>query len=419
MKKKRSGAVDVLVQTAIYIYLINAICKYFLPNLFTKILPIVAVVLAALRYPTPLKLKVSTMDKLFLLFASVWFVGCIYSPAMTKGLGYVFSFALALLLSIYTCKKNIPESNIMRLLSGASLIMAIFVIIQPIAPDFVSGINHLFSYQSNEYAIMQAWTRNGWYSGLFPDRAPAAFFCCVLIGTGLYYIYFNYGKSGSLFKRFWGIVFSLTGTYGIMMTAKRGLLVGAGIAAFISFIVYKKANKEPIWKICLAAGEIVVVIWIAFSNMPATQIMMKRFVDNENPLTYRAVIYSNIFERFWSSPLVGTGTASAYSLLGIGGHNIYLTVLMENGMLGFMLLIVALVYSLGHTVLIAMRFGRYSYDNTIPFLLFSIYIQVFFLVYGMSGNPLYDNYILYFYIFSVLIAKNAEHNLAIAIEREE
>lgn len=78
------------------------------------------------------------------------------------------------------------------------------------------------------------------------------------------------------------------------------MLIGAGIAAFVTFIVYKKANKAPIWRICLAAIVVVFVIWIVFSNMEVTQVMVARFVDNDNPLTYRDVIYGNIFEKFWS-----------------------------------------------------------------------------------------------------------------------
>ena len=307
-------------------------------------------------------------------------------------------------------QKNVDEKKVMRLLAVSCTVLAFFILVQPVAPELVSRVNRLFSYSSSEYALMNAWTRNGWYTGLFPDRAPAAFFCSVLIGVGLYYLYCNYKTTGSIFQRFFGIVFALIGAYGVLLTVKRGLLIGAGIAAFVSFIVYKKANKAPIWRICLAAILAIFIIWIIFSNMEVTQVMIARFVDNDNPLTYRDVIYGNIFEKFWSSPLFGTGTASAFSLLGIGGHNIYLTVLMENGILGFIVFISVLGYSFFSTVQLILKFGAYEYHQRIPFLLFSLYIQVFFLVYGMSGNPLYDNYILYFYLFSIFIVKNSEYH---------
>ena len=409
-EKRYYGYVDTLVQVAVYIFLINALCKYFLPNSLTKIIPIFAVLLAGIRTPSPFILPIRRIDKPILVFLIVWFFGCIYSPAMSKGLGYVFSFALAFLFGIYVSQKNVDEKKLMRFLAIACTVLTSFILIQPIAPELVSSVNRLFSYSSSEYALMSAWTRNGWYTGLFPDRAPAAFFCSILIGVGLYYLYCNYKTAGSTFQRFFGIIFALVGAYGILLTVKRGLLVGAGVAAFVTFVVYKKANKAPIWRICLAALILVLSLWLVLSNIPVAQNMMARFLDNDNPLTYRDVIYTNIFSKFWSSPLFGTGTASAFSLLGIGGHNIYLTVLMENGIIGFILFICFLGYSFFNTVRLALRFGSYEYNQGIPFLLFSLYIQVFFLVYGMSGNPLYDNYILYFYLFSIFIVKNSEYH---------
>lgn len=409
-EKRYYGYADTLVQVAVYIFLINALCKYFLPNSLTKILPIFAVLLASVRTPSPFILPIRRIDKPILVFLVIWFLGCFYSPAMSKGLGYVFSFALAFLFGVYVSQKNVDEKKVMRLLAVSCTVFAFFILVQPVAPELVSRVNRLFSYSSSEYALMNAWTRNGWYTGLFPDRAPAAFFCSVLIGVGLYYLYCNYKTTGSIFQRFFGTVFALIGAYGVLLTVKRGLLIGAGIAVFVSFIVYKKANKAPIWRICLAAILAIFIIWIIFSNMEVTQVMIARFVDNDNPLTYRDVIYGNIFEKFWSSPLFGTGTASAFSLLGIGGHNIYLTVLMENGILGFIVFISVLGYSFFSTVQLILKFGAYEYHQRIPFLLFSLYIQVFFLVYGMSGNPLYDNYILYFYLFSIFIVKNSEYH---------
>ena len=408
-ERKYIGRSDTMVQIAVYVFLINSLCKYFLPNSLTKVLPIFAVLLAGIRTPSPFVLPVRKIDKPILAFLCIWFFGCLYSPAMTKGLGYVFSFAIALLFGIYVSRKNVDEKKIMRFLALACTAMAVFILIQPIAPDLVSKINRMFSYGSSEYTAMNAWTRNGWYTGLFPDRAPAAFFCSILIGVGLYYLYCNYRTVGNKFQRFFGIIFVFIGAYGVLLTVKRGLLVGAGIAAFVTFVVYKKANKAPIWRICLAAIVVIFVIWIVFSNMEVSQVMIARFVDNDNPLTYCDVIYGNIFEKFWSSPLIGTGTASAFSLLGIGGHNIYLTVLMENGVLGFVAFISALGYAFFSTVQLVLRFGSCKYQQGIPFLLFSLYIQSFFLVYGMSGNPLYDNYILYFYLFAIFIVKNSEY----------
>lgn len=397
-----------IAQIAVTAYLVNALCKYFLPGIATKSLPILAVGLIWISSSNPLKLKIIKLDKPFVVFLCIWFLGCFYSTSITKGLGYVSSFGVALLFGIYVSYREIDEIRIMKLLSIGCFIMDGFLILQPLAPEIVDQVTKLFSYNASEYSVMKAWTRNGWYSGLFPDRAPAAFYCCVLVGTGLYYIYKNYKKNGTYMAKFLGIVILIMGVYGILLTAKRGLLLGTLIAAFITYMVYKKANREPVWKICVTVGIIGIVAWLIFSNMEATQIMLMRFFDNDNMMTGRSDIYSHMYRYIWSSPIIGNGTASAFNLLGIGGHNIYLTVFMETGIIGFIIFVVALMYSLCRTIAIALKMGRLNSEYYLPFLMFSLFMQVFFLIYGMSGNPLYDNYILYFYLFAILIVKYSD-----------
>ena len=404
--------VNSMSQLAVMIYLINALCKYFLPGVATKTLPVLAVGFALIGSSSPLKIKVTRVDKLFVIFLFVWFLGCFYSTSVTKGLGYVFSFGVALIFGIYASYQEIDESKIMKLLAVGCFIMECFLLLQPLTPEIVEQVTKLFSYNASDYVVMKAWTRNGWYSGLFPDRAPAAFYCSVLVGIGLYYVYKNYKRKDTFFARFIGIAIVIIGIYGILLTAKRGLLLGTLIAAFITYMTYKKVNREPIWKICVTVGIICVVTWLVFSNMEATQIMLMRFFDNDNMMTGRGDIYSNIYKYIWSSPIIGTGTASAFSLLGIGGHNIYLTVLMENGIIGFTFFFLALVYSLCKTIALASEMGRLNRKERLPFLMFSLFIQVFFLIYGMSGNPLYDNYILYFYLFAILIVKYSDFQLS-------
>lgn len=406
--KKRDETKVNLSQIAIYIYLINAICKYFLPNFLTKIFPVFALMFLIFTASKPLKIKLLKIDKPFVIFGVLWFLGCLYSPDITKGLGYVLSFVVAFLVSVYSSKRQINDTGVMKLITIMCFVLTAFIIIQPIEPTIVSDINHIFNYKVEEYSLMQAWTRNGWYSGLFPDRAPAAFFAVLLLGSGLYYLYFNKKNSGSFVSRFFGFGIAIIGVYGILMTAKRGLLVGAFIAAFVSYIVYRKANHTPVIKICIASIIVVSFSLVLFSQLSVTENMLIRFIDNDNLFTNRLDIYAIIFKKFGSSPFIGTGTASAFSLLGIGGHNIYLTVLMENGIIGFIAFVSAIVYSIGCSISLAMKIGKSGLYKELPFLLFALYIQIFFMIYGMSGNPLYDNYILYFYIFTLMICKNIE-----------
>lgn len=400
-----------LCQVSIYIYLINALCKYFFPSSITKILPIFSVVLLLISLSGKLKINFCFLDIPFIVFLIVWFVGCIYSPSMLKGFGYVFSFFIGLFLSLLISKHEINEDKIFYLVSIICIIFSAFIILQPLLPDFVINIAKIFKYDGDSYLLMVAWMRNGWYSGLFPDRAPAAFFCSLLIGCGLYFLYQIENLSTNKYRFIFSLFSIFIGIYGIMLTAKRGLLIGVAVSSLFTYIIYKKAKKQSILKICLSVGLLIVIIGIIVLNLDVSQIMIERFLDNDNVMTYRDVIYENIFHCFWQNPIFGTGTASAFKLLGIGGHNIYLTVLMENGIVGIISFMFMCLITLVFTIKSILRYG-YEIDNKTPsILLFSLYMQLFFLIYGMSGNPLYDNYILYFYLFSFLLLKNKRLNI--------
>lgn len=73
-EKRYYGKADTLVQIAVYVFLINALCKYFLPNSLTKILPIFAVLLAGVRTASPFVLPIKKIDKPILVFCLFGFL---------------------------------------------------------------------------------------------------------------------------------------------------------------------------------------------------------------------------------------------------------------------------------------------------------------------------------------------------------
>ena len=143
------------------------------------------------------------------------------------------------------------------------------------------------------------------------------------------------------------------------------------------------------------------LIFIAGQKIEIIANLLERFKDNDNLLTGRNVIYSNMLEQIGKNLILGSGTSSAGSILGVGGHNIYLTVLMENGIIGIIIFCAVIIGEYVSTVNNLSLMLKYEkYDSTISF---SLYIQTVFLIYGMSGNPLYDNYILCFYMFAIYL----------------
>ncbi|MGN1456641.1 MAG: O-antigen ligase family protein [Acutalibacteraceae bacterium] len=406
--KKRSAA-SVLFKLAIFLFLLNAVCKYFFPSSLTKVLPIMALACAIISYNNKIHISIKNIDILFICFGIVWFIGCIYSTSFQKGFGFVLSFFLSLLFSMIICTRKLDTEKIVLFLAFVCSVFSVLVIIQPIVPNLIHTIVSYLPYTYAQIAEMNYWsTRLGMYSGIFPDRAAAAFFSSILIGCGLYFLYKQQNDFISKFEKIRGVLFIVIGSLSLLMTAKRGHLVAAAFAGIMTYIVYKKAKHKSVLKIVLATVILVTLGLLIISNIDAAQVMLERFNNNDNFYTNRLDIYDNIYKEISENPILGTGTASAVDVLGIGGHNIYLTVFMENGIFGFLLIILCVSGSIYYTLrMIYMQSQNHDYDY-LPNLLFALFIQIFFMVYGFTGNPLYDNYIFYIYIFSLGLVKNCE-----------
>ena len=87
-------------------------------------------------------------------------------------------------------------------------------------------------------------------------------------------------------------------------------------------------------------------------------------------------------------------------------HNIYLQSLCEMGIICFVFLMIALAAFLIKTYkLITAENKKQEGDPVIKMLLlFSLAYQIFFLIYGLTGNPLYDHNYIILYMFACAIS---------------
>ena len=120
----------------------------------------------------------------------------------------------------------------------------------------------------------------------------------------------------------------------------------------------------------------------------------------------RADLNNQMLSIFKDHPMFGIGPFCTSFYAGeYLGHNIYLTTLSENGILGFLCLVVLLFLNLKDT------YCRFKDGDTSIYMYISIYIQIFFIIYGLTGNPLYGPQFLITYI---LFAINENRNLDVS-----
>lgn len=129
----------------------------------------------------------------------------------------------------------------------------------------------------------------------------------------------------------------------------------------------------------------------------------------------RDQLWARAIEQWTSSPLIGVGWGG-YSLTwsdggtivtSVAAHNVLLNLLAETGVVGTCIFVCAYLMVLHRSCQSLRQFRRKSFgldEDLTPYILVALSIQLFFGLYGLVGNPLYDPPTVMAYFVSVAIA---------------
>lgn len=206
----------------------------------------------------------------------------------------------------------------------------------------------------------------------------------------------------------------------LLLTGKRAH-IGFTVLALFSILYFYYSNNER-KRITRLMGVLIVGTFVAvalFTLVPSLAVVLERFQiasQMDDPTLGRSGMVQIAMLLFLSNPIQGIGWGNAQSLVFVNTniHNVYAQLLAETGIVGFTVFvgwfIIILVFTLRKIV--AIRKGRIAaVPNELFHLCFSGCFQVFFLVYCMTGNPLYDRmmYIPYFIACSITLYYNRVH----------
>ena len=239
----------------------------------------------------------------------------------------------------------------------------------------------------------------------------------IAMGTGIAFIYFIWGEETNKIKYLLGVVIRLVG---LLFTGKRSpaLLLIVSVALIYIFIEKKDINKKLIRFLLVGIGG-VISLFVGAMFLPQLQVLIGRLFDSEDWSTLggRTELYDLAIEMFNKHPIIGIGW-NAYKLESektIGrvysrqyarmqAHNIYLQLLSEIGIVGAAVIIFLFLYPIIRTFRETRKYGLdgFTGNNTsrIKELLAALFLVIFFLLYGMTGNPLYDAYIYFIAMIS-------------------
>lgn len=317
-----------------------------------------------------------------------------------------------MLWAIGSSKIDYAEKFPELLIKATGLISAVFTIY--FAYD--KGAYAIYArsiYPADAATLIQS-NLNGNIAGLYNHYSKNGM--VLSIAVGILFVSFLYSNTLKDKKR--NILILLLCSAALLFSGKRGPVIFTIIAALICYSLYLGKNfsiNKIVKIISLIVGA--VAAFIILSNfIPQLSRFLQRFEEAEaagSVMMGRDIYYEYAIGMFLSNPLLGHGWYSFSAAFEQNAHNVYLQLLAETGIVGFMIFVAAFIYFIYVAVQEYRRAQACENSFAMGQLLKSVFVIIFFILYGFTGNPLYDSLMLCPFFMAICILRYYHENYEI------
>lgn len=376
-------------------------CAHFNYPFSQTLLLYIGVLFAAVLLLSGLKVPISKTVNVYIIILLITAMGCIYTnDAILARRQFTFFAIYGIILWLAVKNERFVEIS-RKLMYIFSLIGMVTVYIQFFIPGpFNILTQKLFRAKTYEN-ILWSYNVDGSFTGLTPSVSMASFSMAIIFFISAdkvikYFFRINDEiENGPKHVDYLALVLMILSVLGIVLTNKRGIFLAVVLAFVLSSILdknisIKKLSNTRFLVLCFLVLIVAIVGFFLLSGNEQIVHFIARFQDNSKGLlTGRGEYYSRAIADFSNGSIfttfLGKGTAAAYAINSTGIHNVYLQILYDHGVLGLIVYLCFFIGNLGYAIK-----NRYYY---------SMSLQIVFLAYCMSGNPLYD----YFFFIPYLI----------------
>lgn len=163
----------------------------------------------------------------------------------------------------------------------------------------------------------------------------------------------------------------------------------------------------------------VLLVQLLSESVPEVAYLLSRFetVGEDTASLERLAMWNLAIEKFKDAPIFGNGFWSFRTFFEqnlaqiwhandrfqqLDAHNVYFQVLCETGILGLVIYLLAVGNLLKRTIMLVGKIELFDSVELRFGAMFSLCIQIFYLLYSMSGNCLYD-IVFYFYALAAMM----------------
>lgn len=305
--------------------------------------------------------------------------------------------------------------------AGINVFFTIFFFIMP----------QLYTFVINAYGTIPAGTsvgKAGYRAGITDHYSQNGIYISIfliLIVSELLACYFTKEKD----QKKQGIFFicCCITLFSLLLTGKRGVLVFSVIAVVFTYLISSKRKVTNAIKIAVGILIALGILQIMSEFVPEIGFVFERFqsVGDDGSTAERLAMWGLAINKFAKNPFFGNGFWSFRSFYHenlaqifhynderfqyLNAHNVYLQVLCETGVLGEIIYLSAITLTLRQTIKIVRECEQIN-AGLKSAALFSLSMQIFYVIYSFTGNCLYDVVFL-FYIFALSVTLCLDKNM--------
>ena len=339
---------------------------------------------------------------LFFLITSIYFV-----IVFTSNFGMKYMLFYGLCFSLFLLSGTASNSSSIKYFYYLAIVFAIGSLINLLLPGIYKSVILPNFSGSNQYQRLTRWINSSYYTIIPGFTNQTSFNACHFVyGIGYIVSQMLTQKKTDGKDKVALALFIIC----LVLTNKRAHFLFTAISLVFCYF-FVSNNQKKILRIVqivigIAVFLVVINILLNYINVGVFRKINLTLADleNEDDITSgRTQLYSIAIDYFLKNPIFGIGWEK-YRLIpelssSINTHNIYLEILCETGIVGAVLFFSFFMFSL----VTAIKNCKQALNANEKYIsCFCLYMQVFFLLYGLTGNPLYDPpyYIPYFFICS-------------------
>ncbi len=282
--------------------------------------------------------------------------------------------------------------------------------------------NHIVPLYPDNASRLTKWYLEGCNAGITSHYSTNGMFLAIGTMIGVSGLIANWDTPKR--KRF--LLYSILCGSALLLTGKRGPLLFSVAAIYIMYYFYL-SNKPKnrflnFFGITILLFLMVFVLVNVFDQLQVGLLRLLEDSESGDVTNGRLVFWGVALNLFRQRPLLGIGWANYRTIMqsftgynrAAHVHNIYIQLLCETGLVGTAFFLAFFFSALKRTIknFIRIRKEQDSISSMFQSMIaVSTVLQAFFLLYGITGNPLYDSMVFVPYFCSVAFIESNQYEV--------